>query len=186
MQIAYSYTGLATLSVTETILSSSTFMWQTKVRFILAPFSGANPSTSFFAQAGFILKNIPTTGTTKAIGVYLLAQITTGASGPQGYYPLSLVVNSGANLTSNRGYQLLALTGIDIRLRIGIQGSNLVVQISNDAYNWLTAYSETFQSGPSLNGSTPNTLVLETDNLGSYSPVNAAQLAAWDYVRMMA
>jgi hypothetical protein len=75
---------------------------------------------------------------------------------------------------------------MDIRLRIGIQGSNLVVQVYNDGYNWLTAYSETFSSGHSLTRALPNTLVLQADDVSSTNASNNALLAAWDYVRMIA
>ena len=184
MAINYSYTGVATLAAQETIVSSASFMWQTKVRFLFSPYANDGASTDLFAEVAFLLRSV---AANKAIGVYLTAEAYTPSTGLVDYFPLTLSVYSGPSQGTLEADQMFVPTGLDLRLRIGIQGTSLVVQISNDAYNWLTVYSETFSSGPSLNGNLPDTLILQTDNKGSSGGLsNGAQLAAWDYVRMMA
>jgi Collagen triple helix repeat (20 copies) len=175
---------ISTLQATEAIVSSSTFMWQTKVRFVFAPYWVSVASRQGVAQCALGLK----VGTTAGFQILLSYSTYTDVNANQ-YYYTNVVVNSGPLFATGRTNQALVNTGLDLRLRIGIQGANLVAQISNDGYNWLTIYSEVFATGPSLGGALPNTLILYTSN-SQTSPVGQASsgalLAAFDYVRMIA
>jgi len=175
-------TSVTTLKLTETIVSTSTFMWQTKVRFMLSPVAIA-ASGSTYAEVAFVLKN---TTASKAIGIFLVAQVFFATN--QYSYPITLGVNRGNTLGTANTSCMLANTGLDIRLRIGISGSNLVCWVSVDGYNWMQIWSEVFSSGNSLAGSLPNQLYLQMDNTGSTSGniAGGAMMSAWDYVRMMA
>jgi len=175
-------TSVTTLKLTETIVSSGTFMWQTKVRFMLSPVAIA-VSGSTYAEVAFVLKN---TTASKAIGIFLVAQVFFATN--QYSYPITIGVNRGNTLATANTSCMLVNTGSDIRMRIGIISSNLVCQISMDGYNWMQIWSEVYSSGNSLAGNAPNQLYLQTDNASSSSGsiAGGAFLSAWDYVRMMA
>jgi hypothetical protein len=184
MQIAFGAGAAVQLTATETIVASATWMFQTKVRLLFAPFQTQAASTSAYCELAFCLNAT----SAKQIGFFLTAQCFASAT-PQGFfYPLTIGVFTGTGFGTTQITQMFAPTGVDLRIRIGLQGSLLIVQISNDAYNWLTVYSETYSSGPSFGGTPPTSLILRTDNLGGSggTATKGAVLAAFDYVRMVA
>ena len=179
-------TAVTTLKLTETIVSTTTFVWQTKVRFMFSPVAIV-AAGSTYAEVAFVLKN---TTASKAIGIFLIAQAF--FSSPNSYfYPITLGVNRGNTLATANTNCMLASTGLDIRLRIGLVGGtsgNLVASVSLDGYNWMQIWSESYTSGNSLTNNLPNQLYLQMDNTGSTAGniAGGAMLSAWDYVRMMA
>lgn len=186
LQMAAAYgaaAGATVLTATKSIVSSSTFMWQAKFRFLFSP-QQATAAGYTFGDLYFGLK----VGSTKSIAIGLYAGTLFSSSSQTFFYPITLQIINGPNFNNGFIVQCFVPTGLDIRARIGIQGTNLVVQVSNDAYNWLTVYSEVFASGPSLGNSLPDTMVLDADNKGSLTgtPPFSPFLVAWDYVRRIA
>lgn len=185
MQVVFgASTTATTLKVLETIVSSSTFMWQCKVRFQLGPYNTTTAGSSYQTLT-FALKN---TTANKAIAILLQAQYFYSATQGGYFYPLTANVSRGAALGTSNSSVMYVPSGLDIRMRIGVVSGNLVCQISNDGTNWLTIWSEVFSSGLSLGGSLPNQLWLQMDNAGSTAGMisSTAMLSAWDYVRMLA
>lgn len=177
-------TTATTLKLTETIVSTSTFMWQTKVRFMLNPVS-LTAAGSTYAEIAFVLKN---TTASKGFGIFLVAQSFFSAGTGGINYPIQLSCNRGNALATANTSTSLLITGSDLRMRMGISGANLVAQISQDGYNWMTIWSEVFSTGNSLGGSLPNQLYLQMDNAGSLAGnfAGGSMMSSWDYVRMMA
>lgn len=180
LQMAFQYASGASvlLQVTETLQSiTAGFLFQAKVRFIMLPASAATAGADYVVETGFVLA-----AAGHAFGVYIGGYTIGFAAGPAMQLNLSCFrgVAQGIPLTST----MAMMSGMDLRIRMGMVGANLVCQISNDAYNWVTIYREVFSTGPTFGGVYPTGLYFELDN-GS-SGGGSAGISCWDYVRKIA
>jgi hypothetical protein len=178
MASQYGTSGAFTLTCTETIVTAAGFMFQWKVRLLLTPFFPTAATSAYMAATCGLLF-----GTTNSIGLKFYAQTSGGTTPLQ--YSQPLVYNGNAFGTQVKALASGLLTGLDYRIRIGLSGANLVVQLSPDGWNWLTVYSEVFASGPSLTNNFPTSLRMQLDNAGTGN-ANSSGMACWDYVRKIA
>jgi hypothetical protein len=177
---AYGVTGHVSLTISEAIICAANFLFQFKLRFVLAPNAPATAGVGAYQETSIQL-SIPGS---HAIGLFLTSQGYANSAGGL-FYP-NLGVYKGTALTTNILNSYLWMSGLDLRVQIGNVGPNIVINVSNDALNWVQIYSEPFVgSGTSFNGAFPTNLTLGYDNGATSNNTNAGY-AAFDYVRKIA
>jgi hypothetical protein len=183
MAIAYGASGHITIRATETIVTAAGFLFQFKCRFAFMPYQVTAAGNSAFLECAVGLL-IPGS---KGFWVFVIAQqMQPPTTTPQ--VPLIQYTSIGVYRGTGAATQLTLLgwltSGTDIRFQLGMQGSNLVCNISNDGYNWVNIYNELF-SGATFGGAFPTSLILDLDNANTTNTNNAGYVA-WDYVRKIA
>jgi len=166
------------------------FMFQFKFRFQMNPYAPGAAGNSNYLDAHVGL----TFSTTRSIGFLLEAQAFYPPSGiAAAFYFFTAWATNGPSTNIgigggpiNNGQQFI-MTGLDLRVRIGLNGGNLNIWLSNDGWNWVLFYSEVFNggSGSSLNNNYPDKMILDFDNANS-NQANSSGYVAWDYVRKIA
>ena len=162
--------GVTTTTATEVISCTTGFMFQFRVKWIALAYDvAASPFVNIYC--GLLI------GTTKSFGLSIIIEYV---SADPIFFPL-IEIKNGNTFGTIVAFPV-GPPPPDMRIRLGMIGSNLVAQISSDGINWLTLRSEVFTTGGSLNGSFPTSLQLGL----SSNYVNKSGLAAWDYVRKIA
>jgi len=164
------------------------FQFQFKFRFQMNPYAPATAGNSNYLDVHLGL----TFSTTRSIGFLIEAQTFYPPSGiAASLYFLTAWATNGPSTNIgigggpiNNGQQFV-MTGLDLRVKIGLFGGNLQIWLSNDGWNWTLFYTEIFNGGPSLNNNYPDHMILDFDNANS-NQANSSGYVAWDYVRKIA
>jgi hypothetical protein len=184
--IDFGTTGHIKLQAAQSGMSvGSSFLFQFKLRLLLATYTPGAATNSNYLDAHVGL----TYSTTRHIGFLLQCQNFFGPNDQVTYFGAFATNGAPSNIGIGAGYinngQQLVMSGVDLRVRIGISGANLCIWLSSDGYNWLLFYQEAFATGPSLNNNLPTGLILDLDN-GNTSQANNSAVLAFDYVRKIA
>jgi hypothetical protein len=173
--------GVVDIALSETVSTAANWLFQFKQRLVLMPAETGTDNASSYLESGILLQ----ASTNKAISVFITAQAYQGSSPAQVYYYTSISVYRGAAEAVELVANQLMFTGLDVRIQIGQVGSQLVVNVSNDAWNWVTVWAENYNTGNSFTGQFPVLLQLSFDNSSTPNSANAGYVA-WDYVRKIA
>lgn len=164
---------------------STSWLFQFKLRWNMMPQQIGVASSNTYQQwwIGFA----KTTATTKGFWLYGTAANFQGAAGTQYFmYPMQLQLARGVGAGVNLNITSMMSTGVDLRVQMGVQGANLVCNVSVDGYTWVTIYSEAYSTGTTFAGLVPNQLQIGYGNGGGgANALLGSGYAAWDYVRCL-